>query len=175
MSDFPVIFHRSLHFPVIFKWAKVQHTESKMMFSQSEQSWKNVMQKQSFAKVLQNGVLKISQTLQDNTCVGVFFKKDCRVEALQHFRKKTLTQMFSCEACKIFENIFFYRTLPVSASVDNKSHTRLFTLSKQTFSSQRVTFLKQPIIYSFVNDKNKQKLMKKFFRLSLCELKRLTQ
>ena len=107
MSDFPVIFHRSLHFPVIFKWAKVQHTESKMMFSQSEQSWKNVMQKQSFAKVLQNGVLKISQTLQDDTCVGVFFKKDCRVEALQHFRKKTLTQMFSCEACKIFENIFF--------------------------------------------------------------------
>ena len=60
----------------------------------------------------------------------------------------------------------------MAASGDNKSHTRLSTLSKQAFLSQRVTFLKQPIIYGFIDDKNKKTLIK-FFRLSLCELKRL--
>ena len=48
-----------------------------------------------------------------------------------------------------------------------------FTLSKQTFSSQRVTFLKQPIMYGFVDDKTKETLIEKFFRLSLSEMKRL--
>ena len=107
---------------------------------------------QRFFKI---GVLKISQFLQDNTVL------------------ESPTQVFSYEVCEIFENTSFYRTPPVAAFGDNKSHTRLFTLSKQTFSSQRVTFLKQPIIYGFIDDKNKETLMKKFFRLSLCELKRL--
>ena len=35
-----------------------------------------------------------------------------------------------------------------------------------------VSLLKQPIIYSFIDDKNIETLIKKFFTLSLCELKR---
>ena len=81
--------------------------------------------------------------------------------------------MFSYEVCEIFENTTFYKTPPVAASGDNRSHTRLFTLIKQTFSFQRVTFLKLPVIYGFIDDKNKEALIKKFFRLPLSELKRL--
>ena len=64
--------------------------------------------------------------------------------------------MFSCEVCEIFENTSFYRTPPMSASGDNKSHTKDFTLSEQTFSSQRVIFPKEPIICGFMDDKNKE-------------------
>ena len=81
--------------------------------------------------------------------------------------------MLSWEVYEIFENTFFYKIPPVAGSGDSKSHTRLYTLSKQTFSSQRVTFLKQPIIYGFVDDKTKETLIKKFFRLSLSAMKRL--
>ena len=42
----------------------------------------------------------------------------------------------------------------------NKSLTRLFTLSKQTFSSQHVTFLKQAIICCFMDAKNKETIIK---------------
>ena len=50
---------------------------------------------------------------------------------------------------------------------DNKSHARLFTLRKKAFSSQRVTFLKEPIIYCFIDDKNKETLIKIFLGLSM--------
>ena len=42
----------------------------------------------------------------------------------------------------------------MAASCDNKSHIRLFTLSKQTFP-----FLKQPISYGFIDNKNKVTVM----------------
>ena len=42
----------------------------------------------------------------------------------------------------------------MAASGDNKSHIRLFTLSKQTFP-----FLKQPISYGFIDNKNKVTVM----------------
>ena len=32
-------------------------------------------------------------------------------------KKETPTQVFSCEFCEIFTNIFFHRTPPVTASV----------------------------------------------------------
>ena len=38
----------------------------------------------------------------------------------------------------------------------SKSRTKLFTLSKQTFPSQHVTFLKQPIIYGLIDVKRKK-------------------
>ena len=61
----------------------------------------------------------------------------------------------------------FLRTPPVAASGNNKSQARLFTLGKQMFSSHSsVTFLKQPLIYGFIDDKNKESLITKFFRLS---------
>ena len=45
---------------------------------------------------------------------------------------------------------------------DNKSHTRRFTLSKQTFLYQFVTFLKQPVICGFNGNQNKETLVKKY-------------
>ena len=37
-------------------------------------------------------------------------------EACNFIKKEILTQLFSCEFCKIFKNTFFYRTFPVAAS-----------------------------------------------------------
>ena len=41
-------------------------------------------------------------------------------KALQHYQKRAPTQLISCEVCKIFKDISFYRTPPVAASGDNK-------------------------------------------------------
>ena len=39
-----------------------------------------------------------------------------RVSFLKFIKKETLTQVFSCEFCEIFENNFFYRTPSEAAS-----------------------------------------------------------
>ena len=80
----------------------VQHTTLKMMFSHSEQNWKNLIQKQSFADVLQNRCSKnFANFTGKHSCWSLFLKR-LQVEALQHYQYKTLTQVFSCEVCKIF-------------------------------------------------------------------------
>ena len=48
---------------------------------------------------VKKGVLKISQYLQENTCVG----------------EETLTQVFSCQYCEIFENTYFEELLRATA------------------------------------------------------------
>ena len=55
------------------------------------------------------GFLKVSQISLEKICVGVSFDKVAGLKA----------QMFSCEICKNFENIFFYRTPRVAASEMN--------------------------------------------------------
>ena len=55
--------------------------------------------------------MKISQNPQENTRARV----SCLMPATL-FKKETLTQVFSCEFCEIFKNIFFCVTLPVAAS-----------------------------------------------------------
>ena len=50
----------------------------------------------------------MSQKSQENTCASVSF--------LNFIKKETLTQVFSCEFCEIFENNFFYRTPSEAAS-----------------------------------------------------------
>ena len=47
----------------------------------------------------------------------VSFSINLQVEACNFIKKEALTQVFSYEFCKIFKNIFFYRTPPVAASV----------------------------------------------------------
>ena len=60
----------------------------------------SIMNRCSMKKLL----LKTSQYLQENTFVGVsFLKKKCRPSALQLYWKKTPTQAFSCEYCKMFK------------------------------------------------------------------------
>ena len=56
--------------------------------------------------------LEISQKSQENTCVRVSFLMKLQVKSY-NFR---LTQIFSCELCKIFKNIFSYKTPLVAAS-----------------------------------------------------------
>ena len=64
-----------------------------------------------------------------NLCQTLFFDKVAGLKILQNSQKKHLCQsrfclffhkvaglIFSCELCEIFENIFFYRTIPVAAS-----------------------------------------------------------
>ena len=53
-----------------------------------------VVQRCSVKKVF----LKISQNSQENTCARVYFN---------FIKKETLAQVFSCEFCKSFKNIFF--------------------------------------------------------------------
>ena len=54
--------------------------------------------------VVEKIFLKISQNSQENTCARVSF---LRPQACNFILKKTLAQMFSCEFCEIFKNIFF--------------------------------------------------------------------
>ena len=54
--------------------------------------------------------LKISQDSLENTRVGVSFL--IRLQACNFIKKETATQVFSCKFCKIFKNIFFFRTPP---------------------------------------------------------------
>ena len=39
---------------------------------------------------------------------------------MQLYQKQTPTQVFSHEICKLFKNIFYYRTFPVAASENNE-------------------------------------------------------
>ena len=110
-----------------------------------------MIKKQSLADVLQN---RCSKNLANFT--GKHLRWSLFLETLQNsspVTSETLTQVFSCESCEIFKNIFFYRAPPVAAFGDNKCRVRLFTLSKQAFVSQRVSFLKwPPIIRGFIDD-----------------------
>ena len=54
--------------------------------------------------------LEISQNSRENNCAKVFFL----------LKKKTLTQVFSCEFCEISRNTFSYITPSVAASVPSE-------------------------------------------------------
>ena len=62
------------------------------------------------------GVFRNSQNSQENTCVRIFLKIKLQTEACNFIKKKTLTQVFFCEFCKISKNTFSYRTPLVAAS-----------------------------------------------------------
>ena len=57
----------------------------------------------------QKGVLKNFAKFAENTCPRVSFLIKLQVWGLQLYfiKKETLTQMFSCQFCKIFKNTFF--------------------------------------------------------------------
>ena len=59
--------------------------------------------------------LKISQTSQENTCVGVFFYE---VASLQPalFKKESNTSAFLCEVCETFKNTYFEEYLQTTVS-----------------------------------------------------------
>ena len=62
------------------------------------------------------GVLKsFANSTEKHLCWSLFFKKICWLKTC-NFIKKTPILVFSCEACEIFKNTFFYRTSPVTGS-----------------------------------------------------------
>ena len=61
--------------------------------------------------------VKVSQNSEKNTCARVSFS--IKLQVRPGNLKKALAQVFSCEFCETFWNIFFYRTLPVAASWAN--------------------------------------------------------
>ena len=68
---------------------------------------------QMFFKI---GVLKSFANFTGKHLCWSLFLKNLQAEGLQLYLKKCLTQVFSCEVCKIFAKIFFYKTPPVAAS-----------------------------------------------------------
>ena len=58
--------------------------------------------------------LKISQNLQENTCVRFSFL--IMLQALQFYEKETHTQVFSCEFCEIFKGTIFTEHLRIATS-----------------------------------------------------------
>ena len=51
--------------------------------------------------------LKILQNSQENTCVRVSFLQKLQDSTCNFIKKETLAEVFSCEFCEIFKNIFF--------------------------------------------------------------------
>ena len=62
--------------------------------------------------------LKVSQTSQESAYILESLFKNSQIEGFQLYLKKTPTQVFSCEVCKILRTPFFQRTplMTVSAS-----------------------------------------------------------
>ena len=82
-------------------------------------------QKQSSRGVLEKGVLRNFVKFKGkHLCQSLFFNK---VADLNFIKKETLEQVFSCEFYKISKKTFFYRTLPVTASVSTCKKLGYFT------------------------------------------------
>ena len=73
-------------------------------------------------------------------CQSLFVNKvaDLRPQACNFIKKEALTQVFSCEFCKIFKNTYFYRTPLVATSECNKKslgNNTLFTFKQPQVSA----------------------------------------
>ena len=69
---------------------------------------------------VKNGILKISQNSQENTCGGVSILINLHAPGLQFYQKKdTPTQVFSCQFSENFKNTF--RQLLLNFTNENKA------------------------------------------------------
>ena len=66
---------------------------------------------------VQKVFLEISQNSQGSTSARVSFLIKLQASNCKFIEKETLTQVFSCEFCKISKNTFSYRRSLVAASV----------------------------------------------------------
>ena len=84
--------------------------------------WKaeTVARRSSVKKVF----LKISQNAQEKTCVGVFFTQLQDFNLHFFIKKETPAQLFLCEFCKIFKNLFFADHLRTTASRETVDFTK---------------------------------------------------
>ena len=56
--------------------------------------------------------LEISQNSLESTCARVSLLIKLQASVCNFIKRETLAQVFSCEFCEIFKNIFFNRTPP---------------------------------------------------------------
>ena len=83
--------------------------------------------------------LEISENSQENICTRVSLLIKLQAESCSFIKKETLAQVFFCEFCEMFKNIFYERALPVAASSNNFS----IGMSKEFHSARVWAFLKQ--------------------------------
>ena len=82
------------------------------------------------------------------------FKKVAGLKPWNIIKKRLQHRSFPVKCAKFLRTAFLTEHLRwlllviISLTPDS-------SLNKQTFPSQRVTFLKQPIMYNFIDDKNK--------------------
>ena len=78
------------------------------------------------------------QNSQENTCAKISLLKSCRFQDCNFIKKEPLAQVFSCEFCEMFKNIFFTEHLRTTASVKWKQQIigrdKLSTAVKFTIS-----------------------------------------
>ena len=75
------------------------------------------LQKQSFADILQRGVLKsFANFTRKHLCWRSLFNKTAGLKAWNFIKKRLQHKFFSVKFAKLFKNTFFYRTPPVAAS-----------------------------------------------------------
>ena len=89
--------------------------------------------------------LKILQNSQENSCVGVLLKQ---LQTYNIIKKETLTQLFSCEFCKMFHNTFFTEHLPMAASNcsnPERNNSDLFDRKFPYYNLTNVCFLTVPL------------------------------
>ena len=79
-------------------------------------------------------LLKISQNLQENNCAWIFFSIILQASACNFIKKETLVQVFSCEFCEFFKNVFLTEHLLETASVVKKIVIDVFFDWRETLS-----------------------------------------
>ena len=113
--------------------------------------------------------LEISKNPQESTCASLFLSKVVGLR-FATLLIKTLTQVFSCEFCRIFRNTLFYRTPPNDFSwIFQQLIFPAFSQWADTFS--KLTIQKQlsrrfPKIFENISDKHPRKSLF-FFLLNL--------
>ena len=128
---------------IFHKRPDVRHTTSKMMFSHSEQNWRNVMEKQSFADVLQNRCSKNFANFTGKPLCWSLFLKSCRVEAWNIIKKRLQRKCFPVKFAKFLRTPFLQNTTAGCLKACNFSKKRL---QHRCFPVNILKFLKTPIL-----------------------------
>ena len=114
-----------------------------MMSSHSEQYWRNVMEKQSPADVLQNRRSKNFANFTGKPLCWSLFLKSCRVEAWNIIKMRLQHKCFSVKFAKFLRTPFLQNTSAGCLKTWNLSKKRL---QHRCFPVNILKFLKTPIL-----------------------------
>ena len=86
-------------------------------------------------KAILDTLAEINKSLQCKQDIGTTPSKD--LKACHYIKKKTPTQVLSCEYCETFKNTFFHRTVLVGAS--DKIIVSALKISIQKYAPETIT------------------------------------